>query len=99
MNSNWLKNPVWANCFEASDGNMIGYSDGSLYNGPWGSPNQYASWNIDYNNNIAWLDNPVSVRQYWDYTSNVQNCYYDHPHYQTCNYPCNYQFYCYTYSY
>lgn len=71
MNNNWLTDYAWVNCFEASDGNMIGNSIGSLNIGPFGSPGQNANWDIDYNTNIAWLNNPVSVTQYWTYSNFV----------------------------
>jgi len=44
---------TWDNCYQASDGNVIGHTIGSL--GPndfWGTT---ANWNYDYNNYITFI--------------------------------------------
>lgn len=91
ISNNKLNSSEWTSCFEASDGNIIGYAVGSLSSGPWAG--QSASWDKNYNSGISWIDNPINLRQYYDLTL-YENCYYDYPFYNTCTYPCSDPYYC-----
>jgi hypothetical protein len=73
QSQNWLTANAWAKCYQASDGNLIGYSQGSFFTS-WNG--QTASWNYDYNNNIAFYQTTTSSTQRWGYRyHNSDTCY------------------------
>lgn len=67
MNSNWLTSYAWGRCYQASDGTVIGYSQGGLSGGDWLGRSSYANWDYDYNNRIAFIPSSFAVIQRWNY--------------------------------
>lgn len=67
MANNWLTSYSWGRCYQASDGTVIGYSQGSLSGGDWLGRSSYANWDYDYNNRIAFYRPNHIVRQTWNY--------------------------------
>lgn len=74
VNNGWVNSYGWGNCYQASDGNVIGTSHGSLTDCFWWG---CASWNYDYNGDISFMYSGSTYWRQW-------NCYY-HSSSTCCN--------------